>query len=237
MSSLRASATGAILTDLTFARYAQGVLGLGCGKYQPEPKRVVGIKRAIAVASSSHHTLVLQSATLPTLPLADVFFSPDPTTQQQQQLEESDSAESTDTDNMGDGADDDEEEDSVGTMRTRGQAAPRGVVGMRARRARVSPQQRSSPSSSDSDNDDAHGGVDGRGEGPADGLGDASQGLCVRAVPSLKDLCQRRLAEGVDLKNAVQVVRDTRAGTEMPIDLDHIHLFLFVLLSNATLSW
>ena len=47
-----------------------GVLGLGPGKYQPTPKRVVGIKRAVRVALGSDHTLVLLAASVPPLPYA-----------------------------------------------------------------------------------------------------------------------------------------------------------------------
>lgn len=49
----------------------QGALGSGNCKYQPIPKRVVGIKKAVVVACGEDHTLVLQSASLPTIPFTD----------------------------------------------------------------------------------------------------------------------------------------------------------------------
>lgn len=58
----------------SFLLALQGVLGHGYGKYQPVPKRVLGVKRAIAVAAGEDHTLVLQAAFVPPLPLADLVF-------------------------------------------------------------------------------------------------------------------------------------------------------------------
>jgi alpha-tubulin suppressor-like RCC1 family protein len=52
----------------------KGILGHGSGKFQPVPKRVVGVKRAIAVAVGDEHTLVLQSANVPTLPHALAYI-------------------------------------------------------------------------------------------------------------------------------------------------------------------
>lgn len=49
----------------------QGALGYGSSKYQPVPKHVVGVKKAVSVACGEDHTLVLQSASLPTLPFTD----------------------------------------------------------------------------------------------------------------------------------------------------------------------
>ena len=53
----------------------QGLLGHGAGSYQPVPKRVVGVKRAVQVASGDDHTVVLIAASLPPLPHADVMAS------------------------------------------------------------------------------------------------------------------------------------------------------------------
>lgn len=50
-------------------------MGLGAGKYQPTPKRVVGIKRAVRVAAGADHTIVLVTASLPPLPYMDTSFS------------------------------------------------------------------------------------------------------------------------------------------------------------------
>jgi len=51
-----------------------GVLGHGEGKYQPVPKRIVGIKRAVKVSASVDHTLVLTVASVPPLPHSNSAF-------------------------------------------------------------------------------------------------------------------------------------------------------------------
>ena len=51
----------------------QGILSPGYEKYQPIPKRVIGIKRAVSVAVGEDHTLVLTAASVPTLPYEDLI--------------------------------------------------------------------------------------------------------------------------------------------------------------------
>jgi len=51
----------------------QGILSPGYEKYQPIPKRVIGIKRAVSVAVGEDHTLVLTAASIPTLPYEDLI--------------------------------------------------------------------------------------------------------------------------------------------------------------------
>ena len=53
------------------ANYLSGILGLGSGLYQPIPKLIGGIKRAVSVAAGSDYTLVLTSATVPAMPFND----------------------------------------------------------------------------------------------------------------------------------------------------------------------
>ena len=48
-----------------------GSLGHGKSMFQPTPKRVIGVKRAIQVATGAHHTIILTSYSLPSLPYHD----------------------------------------------------------------------------------------------------------------------------------------------------------------------
>ena len=48
-----------------------GILGLGAMNYQPIPKLVEGVKRAVSVAAGGDYTLVLTSASVPPMPFAD----------------------------------------------------------------------------------------------------------------------------------------------------------------------
>jgi hypothetical protein len=50
-----------------------GILGLGAGSYQPIPKLIGGVKRAVSVAAGGDYTLVLTSASVPSMPFRDVF--------------------------------------------------------------------------------------------------------------------------------------------------------------------
>ena len=52
-------------------------MGQGLGKYQPIPKRVVGIKKAIKVACGDYHTMVLTSYYMPALPHPEIDISED----------------------------------------------------------------------------------------------------------------------------------------------------------------
>ena len=52
-----------------------GVLGLGSGSYQPIPKLVGGVKRAVSVAAGGDYTLVLTSASVPDLPFQNLILS------------------------------------------------------------------------------------------------------------------------------------------------------------------
>ena len=54
-----------------------GVLGLGSGSYQPIPKLVGGVKRAVSVAAGGDYTLVLTSATVPDMPFSDKVLQND----------------------------------------------------------------------------------------------------------------------------------------------------------------
>lgn len=54
-----------------------GILGLGAGSYQPIPKLVGGVKRAVSVAAGGDYTLVLTSATVPSMPFQDIFRGSD----------------------------------------------------------------------------------------------------------------------------------------------------------------
>ena len=45
-----------------------GILGLGAMNYQPIPKLVEGVKRAVSVAAGGDYTLVLTSASVPPMP-------------------------------------------------------------------------------------------------------------------------------------------------------------------------
>ena len=47
------------------------MLGQGCGRHQPLPQRVVGLKNAVAVSAGENHTLVLIATSIPRLPYAD----------------------------------------------------------------------------------------------------------------------------------------------------------------------
>jgi len=53
----------------------QGVLTPGPSNYQPVPKKVPGVKQAIAVSAGEDHTLVLTGTTLPKLPLHNLYDS------------------------------------------------------------------------------------------------------------------------------------------------------------------
>ena len=48
-----------------------GILGLGAMNYQPIPKLVEGVKRAVSVAAGGDYTLVLTSASVPPMPFTD----------------------------------------------------------------------------------------------------------------------------------------------------------------------
>lgn len=50
-----------------------GILSPGYEKYQPIPKRVIGIKRAVSVAVGEDHTLVITAASVPRLPYQDII--------------------------------------------------------------------------------------------------------------------------------------------------------------------
>lgn len=50
-----------------------GVLGHGSGSYQPIPKVVGGVKRAVSVAAGGDYTLVLTSAYVPEMPFSDII--------------------------------------------------------------------------------------------------------------------------------------------------------------------
>lgn len=52
----------------------QGILGHGVGSsYEPAPRRVLGVKRAVKIATGETHTLVLTSYNRPPLPLCELF--------------------------------------------------------------------------------------------------------------------------------------------------------------------
>jgi len=51
----------------------QGILSPGYEKYQPIPKRVMGIKKAVAVTVGEDHTIVLTASSLPKLPYQELF--------------------------------------------------------------------------------------------------------------------------------------------------------------------
>ena len=53
-----------------------GVLGPNNGKYQPVPKRVVGVKQAISAGVGEDHTLVLTCQNVPPLPHCDLVAPP-----------------------------------------------------------------------------------------------------------------------------------------------------------------
>ena len=62
------------LSIFIFINYL-GVLGLGSGSYQPIPKLVGGVKRAVSVAAGGDYTLVLTSASVPDLPFQNLILS------------------------------------------------------------------------------------------------------------------------------------------------------------------
>ena len=62
------------LSIFIFINYL-GVLGLGSGSYQPIPKLVGGVKRAVSVAAGGDYTLVLTSASVPDLPFQNLIIS------------------------------------------------------------------------------------------------------------------------------------------------------------------
>jgi Regulator of chromosome condensation (RCC1) repeat len=52
-----------------------GILGLGAMNYQPIPKLVEGVKRAVSVAAGGDYTLVLTSASVPPMPFISAHGS------------------------------------------------------------------------------------------------------------------------------------------------------------------
>jgi len=65
--------TGALFT--WGSTYGKNILGHEGVRWQPDPKRVPGVYRAVGVAAAKEHTVLLVGATFPALPLAAVDIS------------------------------------------------------------------------------------------------------------------------------------------------------------------
>lgn len=136
----------------------QGVLGHGNVNFQPVPKRVIGVKRAVSVACGANHTLVLLSATMPLLPLS-----------------------------------------AQPPALLKRDATPVSLSGLS-----------SSDSDSDSDDDDTHlSEPDPQFEEHAESEPATSLAVGLPelySAPTLKQLCERSLAQSVNIKNAISLL-------------------------------
>ncbi len=181
----------------------QGVLGHGLHNWMPVPKRVVGLKRAVKVAAGPEHTLCLLSASAP--PLPHPHLTPPPAARGVEREEDSD----------------EDRRAGAGSPATAASDAPAELFEMDA-----------------DDDDDADGGDEGWAAAPQlqedEGVGSfagphvaaalmgQSEHLPTRrdppaaagkaaAVPSLKELCERSIAQQVDMRNAISVLAHAEA--------------------------
>lgn len=160
----------------------QGVLGVGpdggsC--YQPVPKRVNGVKRAVRVSAGEDHTLVLSSLTMPSLPLGEVLTSGEelPPPEKLDVPSESFLTECLETFDL----------EVIRPPRKGSRRKSSGSLGdlpVAVEEATHHPSERG-PSASASTSSSSHSAV---------------------KVPSLLDLCQREVAKTVTLRNATQLL-------------------------------
>jgi hypothetical protein len=147
----------------------QGVLSPGPTSFEPLPKRVAGIKRAVSVAAGEDHTLVVISTTLPPLPLAELYYLHDDRVENDLRV-----SRFRDDYQEDDGSDSDLD-DRYALQFIKTDLAKSNEIGL----------------------------IGDEGVFENENHVSDTQRMCVRSVPTLKDICQRQLASSLDLQSSL----------------------------------